>query len=55
MPVLAVDYKMSDLLGGRVDDYAADLTAGSIGATASAPILNGMICAIATLLVFLGP
>jgi len=33
MPVLRVDCEMSDLPGDRVDDYAAYLTAGSIGAT----------------------
>lgn len=32
MPVLRVDCEMSDLPGDRVDDYAAHLTAGSIGA-----------------------
>jgi hypothetical protein len=32
MPVLRVDYEMGDLPGDRVDDYAAYLTAGSIGA-----------------------
>ena len=31
-PVLGVDCQMGDLPGDRVDDYAAHLTAGSIGA-----------------------
>jgi hypothetical protein len=32
MPALGVDDEMSDLPSNRVDDYAAHLTAGSIGA-----------------------
>jgi hypothetical protein len=32
MPVLGVDCEVSDLPGDRVDDYAAYLTPGSIGA-----------------------
>jgi hypothetical protein len=37
MLVLGVDYEMSDLPSDRVDDYAAHLTAGSIGATGVGP------------------
>src|SRR6202522_1621892 len=37
MPVPGVDCEMSDLPSGRVDDYAAHLTAGSIGATGVGP------------------
>ena len=36
IPVLLVDYEMSDLPGDRVDDYAAHMTAGSIAATGAA-------------------
>lgn len=49
-PVLWVDCEMSDLSGDRVDDYAAHLTAGSIGTADVGPILNGIDCAIAALL-----
>jgi hypothetical protein len=37
IPALLVDYEMSDLPGDRVDDYAAHLTAGTIGATGVGP------------------
>jgi len=37
IPVLVVDYEMSDLPGDRVDDYAAHMTAGSIAATGVGP------------------
>jgi hypothetical protein len=37
IPVLRVDYEMSDLPSDRVDDYAAHLTACSIGATGVGP------------------
>jgi hypothetical protein len=37
MPVLGVDCEMSDLPGDRINDYAAHLTAGSIGATGADP------------------
>ena len=37
MPVLGVDCEMSDLPGDRVDDYAAYLTAGTIGAAGVGP------------------
>ena len=33
IPVLLVNYEMSDLPGDRVDDYSAHMTAGSIAAT----------------------
>jgi hypothetical protein len=37
MPVLRVDYEMSDLPSDRVDDYAGHLAAGSIRATGVGP------------------
>jgi hypothetical protein len=37
IPVLLVDYQMSDLPGDRVDDYAAHMAAGSIAATGVGP------------------
>ena len=37
MVVLLVDYEMGDLPGDRVDDYAAHLTARSVGATSVGP------------------
>ena len=54
-PVLRVDDEMGDLPSDRVDDDAAHLTAGSIGASGAGPILSGIVCAIATLLALLGP
>jgi hypothetical protein len=37
IPVLLVNYEMSDLPGDRVDDDAAHMTAGSIAATGVCP------------------
>jgi hypothetical protein len=53
MPVLGVDGEMSDLPGDRVDDYAAYLTAGSIGAAGVGP--DPERHHLRHLLVFLGP
>ena len=53
MPVLGVDYEMGDLPGDRVDDYAAHLTAGSIGAAGAGA--DPERHHLRHLLVFLGP